>query len=122
MATASALFRVLILFPLLKSSIEFTSEKYFSSTRSSSYRSSFDSPCPTIPAATLDPTSLLSQLNSSLSDVDKAVAAALKEDNSPGGAVLTVVYKNSVIWSKGYGLKNMSGKTFCVICRLSSAL
>jgi len=111
MATTS-LFGVIILFTLLKNSIEFSPARYFSlfpSASKSSYPSPFDSPCPTIPTATLDPVALLGQLNSSLSDLDKAVSAALEEDNSPGGAVLTVVYKDSVIWSKGYGVKNMSG-------------
>lgn len=78
-------------------------------TRSSSVLSSDMEPCPTVPHAAIDSMTLLTKLSTRLSDVDRAVAAALQADNSPGGAVLTFVYKDTILWSKGYGLRNMSG-------------
>ena len=66
-------------------------------------------PCSNVPSATLDPKTLLAKLNATLLDVDKAVAAALVQDKSPGGAVLSLLYKDTVLWSNGYGLRNMSG-------------
>ncbi len=66
-------------------------------------------PCaPRVPA-TLAPATLLMKLNSSLSDLDKAIGSCLEKDNSPGGAVISVVYQDTILWSKGYGVKNMSG-------------
>ena len=67
-------------------------------------------PCPSLPTASLEPKDLLTRLNQSWSDADLQVRAALKNDKSPGGAVLCVVYRGTVLWTAGYGLKNMSGK------------
>ena len=53
---------------------------------------------------------MLNKLQLYLDQVDQKVQNALKKDNSIGGAVLSVVYKNMTIWTKGYGLINMSGQ------------
>ena len=61
-----------------------------------------------LPAAT--PSDLLAKLEPFLEEAAKNISAALKEDNSPGGAVVSVVYNDTVIWTKGSGLINDSGK------------
>ena len=66
--------------------------------------------CPSLPEASLSADQLLAKLQDSLKQVDEQIKATLEEDKSPGGAVVTVVYGDGVIWSKGYGLKNMSGE------------
>ena len=66
-------------------------------------------PCPRLPDASLAPEHLLASLSQSWIDTDKQVRAVLEDDKSPGGAVLSVVYKGAVLWTAGYGFKNMSG-------------
>lgn len=65
--------------------------------------------CPSLPEASLSADQLLSKLQGDLGQADGQIEAALQEDKSPGGAVLSFVYGGEVLWSKGYGLKNMSG-------------
>ena len=69
--------------------------------------------CTSLPLPSLDPDSMLNKLQPYLVQVDQKVQEALKEDNSSGGAVLSVVYRNKTIWTKGYGLINMSGQSLC---------
>ena len=66
--------------------------------------------CTSLPLPSLDTDTMLSKLQPYLDQVDQKVQEALKEDNSIGGAVLSVVYRNKTIWTKGYGLINMSGQ------------
>ena len=66
--------------------------------------------CKSPPLPSLDTDALLSKLQPYLDQVDQNVQAALKEDKSTGGAVLSVVYKNTTIWTKGYGLVDMSSE------------
>lgn len=77
--------------------------------------------CPSLPVASLSADQLLAKLQESLKQVDQEIQAALQEDKSPGGAVVSVVYGDGVIWSKGYGLKNMSGEWEQGIMHLSFA-
>ena len=67
--------------------------------------------CTSLPLPSLDPDTMLNKLQLYLAQVDQKVQDALKEDNSSGGAVLSVVYRNKTIWTKGYGLINMSGQS-----------
>ena len=66
--------------------------------------------CKSLPLPSLETDALLSKLQSYLDLVDQKVQAAFKDDNSTGGAVLSVVYRNATIWTKGYGLIDMSSK------------
>lgn len=65
-----------------------------------------------LPAAT--PSDLLAKLEPFLEEAAKNISAALKEDNSPGGAVVSVVYNDTVIWTTGSGLINDSGKKITI--------
>lgn len=67
--------------------------------------------CNSLPLPTLETDALLSKLQPYLDQVDHKVQDALKEDGSKGGAVLSLVYRNETIWTKGYGLINMSGES-----------
>ena len=67
--------------------------------------------CTSLPLPSLDTDAMLSKLQPYLDQVDEKIQDALKEDNSSGGAVLSVVYRNKTIWTKGYGLINMSGQS-----------
>ena len=66
--------------------------------------------CTSLPLPSLDADTMTSKLQPYLAQVDQKIQDALKEDRSNGGAVLSVVYRNKTIWSKGYGLINMSGQ------------
>ena len=66
--------------------------------------------CPSLPEASMTADELASELQSILKQADSQVKAALLEDKSPGGAALSFVYGDQVVWSGGYGLKNMSGE------------
>ena len=66
--------------------------------------------CKSLPLPSLEADAFLSKLQPYLDQVDQKVQAALKEENSTGGAVLSVVYKNVTIWTKGYGLIDMSSE------------
>lgn len=65
-----------------------------------------------LPAAT--PSDLLAKLEPFLEEAAENISAALKEDNSPGGAVVSVVYNDTMIWTKGSGLINDSGKKITI--------
>ena len=67
--------------------------------------------CTSLPLPSLDTDTMLSKLQPYLAQVDQKVQDALKEDNSIGGAVLSVVYRNKTLWTKGYGLINMSSQS-----------
>lgn len=73
--------------------------------------------CTSLPLPSLDTETMLSKLQPYLAQVDQKVQDALKEDNSSGGAVLSVVYRNKTIWTKGYGLINMSGQSLIYMSR-----
>ena len=48
-------------------------------------------------------------LQSVMPDVDSAVKEALSSDSAPGGAVLSLVYADKLVWSNGHGLKDNKG-------------
>ena len=48
-------------------------------------------------------------LSQALPDWDKTIKEILKNDSSPGGVVLSLVYKDKVLRTGGYGLKDMKG-------------
>ena len=66
--------------------------------------------CPSLPSATLSKDDLAIKLSSQISAADSDIKKALEGDKSPGGAVVSIVYKDNIIWTGGYGLKNMSGQ------------
>ena len=66
--------------------------------------------CKSLPLPSLEVDAFLSKLQPYLDQVDQKVQDALKDDNSTGGAVLSVVYKNATIWTKGYGLIDMASE------------
>ena len=98
---------VYLLFSLL---LTCTSAGLLSSLRAKhAYQTSNPVLCTSLPLPSLDPDTMLNKLQLHLDQVDQKVQNALKKDNSSGGAVLSVVYRNMTIWTKGYGLINMSG-------------
>ena len=66
-------------------------------------------PCPSHPLPTASASVLLVKLEPFLEEVAENISAALEEDKSPGGAVVSIVYNDTVIWTKGFGLINDSG-------------
>ena len=66
--------------------------------------------CSIPPLPSLDTNTMLSKLQPHLEQLDQKVEDALREDNSTGGLVLSIVYRNETIWTKGYGLINISGQ------------
>ena len=66
--------------------------------------------CPSYPLPAASPSDLLAKLEPFLEEAAKNISAALEEHKSPGGAVVNVVYNDTVIWTKGFGLINDSGK------------
>ena len=58
---------------------------------------------------------MLVKLQPYLDQLDQEVQIILKLDNSTGGVVLSIVYRNENIWTKGYGLINMSGQLSIII-------
>lgn len=67
--------------------------------------------CPNFPLPAVGASEVLAKLQPFLEAVVKNVSAALEKDKSPGGVALGVVYNDTLIWSKGFGLINQSGKT-----------
>ena len=63
--------------------------------------------CPSHPYPIANASEVLSKLQPFLDEAGKNMSEALA--GSPGGAVVNVVYKDTVIWTKGFGLINMSG-------------
>ena len=41
---------------------------------------------------------------------DEQIQSALMAQGNPGGAVLSFVYKDTLLWTGGYGSKNMNGR------------
>jgi len=67
--------------------------------------------CPSYPLPTASASVLLVKLEPFLEEAVENISAVLQEDRSPGGAVVSIVYNDTVIWTKGFGLINDSGKT-----------
>lgn len=67
--------------------------------------------CKSLPLPSLETDDLLNKLQPYLDLVDQKVQAAFKDDNSTGGVVLSVVYRNATVWTKGYGLIDMSSES-----------
>ena len=55
----------------------------------------------------LPPEDLKENINSVLEVLDEGIKEILGDDHTPGGAVVSFVYRDQVIWSAGYGLKDM---------------
>lgn len=76
-----------------------------------SQHDSTDDKCVVLFEAKLNPDELINELKLAdfLKKVDGSIKSLLEEDGSPGGAVLSLVYRDRIVWTGGYGLKNMSG-------------
>ena len=66
--------------------------------------------CPSYPYPAANASTMRTMLDPFLQDFAKNASEALK--NSPGGAVVSIVYNDTVIWTQGFGLINMSGEIF----------
>lgn len=66
--------------------------------------------CPSFPLPVASPSALLSKLEPALQEAAANITAALQRDKSPGGVVVSFVYRDAVLWTKGFGLINASGK------------
>ena len=65
--------------------------------------------CPGHPLPVVDTSDVLARLRPVLDEAAKNISAILREDKAPGGAVVGVVYRDTLIWSQGFGLINDSG-------------
>lgn len=76
--------------------------------------------CPSYPYPVVEPSAMQQILAPFLEDVGNKMSAELK--TTPGGAVVSLVYRDTVIWTYGYGAINMSGKQSATeICSYSPA-
>ena len=64
--------------------------------------------CPSHPYPVIEPSAMQQFLAPFLEDVGNKMSTELK--TTPGGAVVSLVYRDTVIWTYGYGAINMSGK------------
>ena len=64
--------------------------------------------CPSYPYPTVDPSTLLRPLGPLLEEVGQNMSSLIK--STPGGAVVIVVYRDTVIWTVAGGLINISGE------------
>ena len=64
--------------------------------------------CPSYPYPTVDPSTLLKILGPFLEELGQNMSSLIK--STPGGAVVSVVYRDTVIWTHADGLINMSGE------------
>jgi CubicO group peptidase (beta-lactamase class C family) len=65
--------------------------------------------CPSYPYPTVDPSTLLKILGPFLEELGQNMSSLIK--STPGGAVVSVVYRDTVIWTHADGLINMSDPT-----------
>ena len=65
--------------------------------------------CTSPPAPSASPGDLLAKLQTTLDSAAQEISDALIEDHSPGGVTVNLVYRDEVIWTKGFGLINESG-------------
>lgn len=70
--------------------------------------------CPSHPYPVLEPSVMQQILAPFLEDVASNMSRELK--TTPGGAVVTLAYRDSVIWTYGYGAINMSGNHVTKLC------
>ncbi len=63
--------------------------------------------CPIPPDPYASPSQVKVKLMTALEQLTKDISELVKND--VGGTVVNVVYRDAVIWSKGFGVKNMSG-------------
>ena len=70
--------------------------------------------CPGHPLPVVNASDILAKLQPLLDMAARNISAILREDKTPGGAVLGVVYRDSLIWSQGFGLINDSGEVVTI--------
>ena len=63
--------------------------------------------CPGIPEPYARPEQLKEKLSIYLEQVSKEISELVEKD--VGGTVVNIVYRDAVIWSGGFGVRNMSG-------------
>ena len=66
--------------------------------------------CPSYPYPSVDPQTLLEHLALYLDVWGRNMSALV--NSTPGGAFVSLVYRDTVIWSLGAGVVNMSGKNY----------
>ena len=69
-----------------------------------------DGECDTQPEPTITFEELKLLMVFLISKLDDGVKDILRNTSSPGGAVISIIYKDNVLWTGGYGLKDMKGK------------
>ena len=66
--------------------------------------------CPGYPDPSASPADVADKLAEAFEAAEKEVAAILAKYNATGGVAMSVVYRDTVLWTKGFGFINMSGK------------
>ncbi len=69
--------------------------------------------CPSLPQADLTADQLSAKMADYFKQADEQVKTAMAAAGNPGGAVLSLVYMDKILWTGGYGSKNMNGKWSC---------
>ena len=64
--------------------------------------------CPSYPYPVANASTVLHAMRSYLDDAGNNISTALRD--TPGGAVVSVVYRDTVIWTHEHGLIDMSGE------------
>lgn len=72
--------------------------------------------CTTLPLAVLSVEELSEKLADNFKQADEQIKQVLLESGNPGGAVLSFAYKDALIWTGHYGVKDMNGE-FCQTVR-----
>ena len=65
--------------------------------------------CTTHPSPSVEPDALKQALQYAFQEAEQKIQAALDQDKSPGGVAVGFVYRDTLIWSKGFGLIDMKG-------------
>lgn len=69
--------------------------------------------CQSLPLPLVSASDVLPHLQSDIAAADMAIRDALKKYLPPvGGVVVNLVYRDTILWTKGYGSIDMSGKKF----------
>ncbi len=66
--------------------------------------------CQSHPKPTVKTDDVLQAMQGSFIEAEKDIEAALSKEKAPGGAAVSFVYKNAMIWNKGFGLIDMKSE------------
>lgn len=108
--TSTVLMFVCAVFFLLHAQV-YVSGQLFDSRKSNIKTVKLSPSCQSFPLPTVTPYDLKISLQDDIAEAEKAIETALKKYGPPvGGVVVNLVYRDTVLWTKGFGAIDMSGK------------